>query len=242
MAEDFRRRFYISLILTIPLLYLSPTIQEWFGYEFDFRGKGYMIFAIATALFFYGGWPFLKGLFEELKGKQPGMMTLIGLAILNDIPIMTIATDRVRTAINPVRWNMKRVLTIASVLSVTGVISSFLLYWFLRTHTDFTTKEIQTMIFLKLLVAGHMTIFLTRNTGALWQKPYPSLWLFITLEGTQVIGTLFAVYGILIPDISWAQALIVWGYAFVWIFMLSGVKILTYKILNKYTQVPVTER
>ncbi len=167
---------------------------------------------------------------------------IVLLAILNDIPIMTIATDKETTARNPVRWNMKRVLSIATVLSVTGVISSFLLYWYLRNQTTVTTKEIQTMIFLKLLVAGHMTIFLTRNTGALWQKPYPSLWLFFTLEGTQVIGTLFAVYGILIPPIGWAKALIVWAYAFVWIFMLSGIKILTYKILDKHTKITVNER
>ncbi|MCF8234246.1 MAG: plasma-membrane proton-efflux P-type ATPase [Bacteroidales bacterium] len=167
---------------------------------------------------------------------------IVLLAILNDIPIMTIASDNVRTAAKPVRWNMKRVLSIASVLSVTGVISSFLLYWYLRTQANASTETIQTMIFLKLLVAGHMTIFLTRNTGALWQKPYPSLLLFLTLEGTQVIGTLFAVYGILIPPIGWANAGIVWAYAFVWIFMLSGVKILTYKILEKYTDIETTNR
>ncbi len=167
---------------------------------------------------------------------------IVLLAILNDIPIMTIATDHVRTATKPVRWNMKRVLSVASVLSVAGLISSFLLYWYLRNHTEAGTKTIQSMIFLKLLVAGHMTIFLTRNTGALWQKPYPSLLLFLTLEGTQVIGTLFAVYGILIPPIGWEKALIVWAYALVWIFMLSGVKVLTYKILNRYTEIPVTKR
>ncbi|MDZ7743444.1 MAG: HAD-IC family P-type ATPase [Bacteroidota bacterium] len=81
MVKDFRRRFWISLIATIPLLFLSSMIQDWFGYTFNFEGKGYVIFAIATFLFFYGGWPFLKGLFDELKEKQPGMMTLIALAI-----------------------------------------------------------------------------------------------------------------------------------------------------------------
>ncbi|MCF8234245.1 MAG: cadmium-translocating P-type ATPase [Bacteroidales bacterium] len=81
MVKDFRRRFWISLAATIPLLFLSSMIQDWFGYTFDFEGKGYVIFAIATFLFFYGGWPFLKGLFNELKEKQPGMMTLIALAI-----------------------------------------------------------------------------------------------------------------------------------------------------------------
>lgn len=81
MVSDFRRRFWISLIITIPLLFISSTIQEWFGYKFGFKGKEYVIFIMATFLFFYGGWPFLKGLFNELKEKQPGMMTLIALAI-----------------------------------------------------------------------------------------------------------------------------------------------------------------
>lgn len=81
MAEDFRQRFWISLVVTIPLLVLSTTIQGWLGYELEFTGRGYVIFALATFLFFYGGWPFLKGLVDELKQKQPGMMTLIALAI-----------------------------------------------------------------------------------------------------------------------------------------------------------------
>ncbi|MFO8130229.1 MAG: plasma-membrane proton-efflux P-type ATPase [Bacteroidales bacterium] len=158
---------------------------------------------------------------------------IVLLAILNDIPIMTIASDNVRTPSKPVRWNMKRVLTIATVLSVTGVISSFLLYWYLREYAHYPANTIKSMIFLKLLVAGHMTIFLTRNTGAIWQKPYPSLALFLSLEGTQVTGTLFAVYGILIPPVGWANAGIVWGYALIWILLLSGLKILTYKVMDR---------
>jgi len=81
MAEDFKRRFWISLILTLPLLFLSTTIQEWFSYEIEFDGRGFVIFGLASILFFYGGWPFLAGLVSELKKKQPGMMTLIALAI-----------------------------------------------------------------------------------------------------------------------------------------------------------------
>lgn len=89
------------------------------------------------------------------------------------------------------------------------------------------------MMFLKLLVAGHMTIFLTRNTGWLWQKPYPNWLLIVTLEATQVTGTLFAVYGWLIHPIGWANAGIVWGYTIVWLFILNAVKVGTIKILNK---------
>jgi Cu2+-exporting ATPase len=81
MIEDFRRRFWISLILTIPVLVLSPLIQNIFGYEFTFRFDNYVLFALSSLIYFYGGWPFLTGLVDELKKKQPGMMTLIGVAI-----------------------------------------------------------------------------------------------------------------------------------------------------------------
>jgi len=155
------------------------------------------------------------------------------LAILNDIPIMTIAFDNVPTAKKPVRWEMKRVLTISTVLSVGGVISSFLLFWYIFQHLGWDKETVQTMIFLKLLVAGHMTIFLTRNKGWLWQKPYPSWLLFLTLEATQVIGTLVAVYGWLIHPIGWAKAGIVWGYALIWIILLNALKVITIKIINK---------
>jgi Cu2+-exporting ATPase len=81
MIRDFRRRFFVSLGLTVPLLVLSPTIQEILGYSVSFPYSRYVLFALASAIFVYGGWPFLKGLIDELKGKQPGMMTLIALAI-----------------------------------------------------------------------------------------------------------------------------------------------------------------
>jgi Cu2+-exporting ATPase len=81
MTADFKRRFYIVLILTVPVMALSPMIQHFMGVNWQFRGSRYMLFALSTAGFFYGGWPFLKGLIEEIKSKNPGMMTLIGFAI-----------------------------------------------------------------------------------------------------------------------------------------------------------------
>jgi len=81
MIEDFKRRFFISLIVTIPILILSPMIQEWINLSIDFTGDSYILFALATFIYFYGGWPFLTGLKDELKEKKPGMMTLIAMAI-----------------------------------------------------------------------------------------------------------------------------------------------------------------
>ncbi|MBN20967.1 MAG: copper-translocating P-type ATPase [Bdellovibrionaceae bacterium] len=81
MIEDFRKRFWLSLILTLPILLLSDMIQQWIGLDIEFRGEGAILFVLSTVAFFYGGWPFLKGLTSELKNKAPGMMTLIALAI-----------------------------------------------------------------------------------------------------------------------------------------------------------------
>jgi len=83
MVADFRRRFWVSLVLGIPIVLLSPLIQQFMGVkgQWDFPGDAYFQFGFSTIVFFYGGWPFLKGLVDELKKKNPGMMTLIGLAI-----------------------------------------------------------------------------------------------------------------------------------------------------------------
>ncbi len=81
MLEDFKKRFYISLILTFPILLLSPAIQSFLGYKLEFYGSVYLVFIFSSLVYFYGGYPFLKGLRDELKQKQPGMMTLIAVAI-----------------------------------------------------------------------------------------------------------------------------------------------------------------
>lgn len=81
MIEDFKKRFWISIIITIPIVVLAPMIQELLGYELRFEGDRYVQFGLSTIVFFYGGWPFLKGLVSEIKDRAPGMMTLIALAI-----------------------------------------------------------------------------------------------------------------------------------------------------------------
>ena len=81
MVDDFRRRFWISLALTPPILVLSPMIQHFFGYELDFAGRGLLVLLLSSVVYFYGGWPFLSGFVSELRKRQPGTMTLIALAI-----------------------------------------------------------------------------------------------------------------------------------------------------------------
>jgi H+-transporting ATPase len=127
---------------------------------------------------------------------------------------------------------MHRVLTLSAVLGVLGVISSFALFWIAEEYLRLPRETIQTLIFLKLLVAGHLTIFLTRNTGAVWQRPWPAWQLIAAAEGTQLLGTLAAVYGWLVPPIGWGYALAVWGYAIGWFLFNSLVKIAVYRMVT----------
>jgi H+-transporting ATPase len=142
---------------------------------------------------------------------------IVLLAILNDFPIMMIAYDNASIAERPVKWDMRRVLTVAASLGIVGVIESFLLFWYVDTVMQVPRETLQTIIFLKLLVAGHLTIYVTRNQRWFWLHPWPSLKLFATCEITQVLGTLVAVYGLFVAPIGWTYALAVWAYALAWL-------------------------
>lgn len=163
---------------------------------------------------------------------------IVMIALLNDFPIMMIAYDNAPTAPQPVRWDMTRVLIISILLGVLGVVASFSLFWIAETYLHLPADVIRTLIFLKLLVAGHLTIFLTRNTGAIWQRPWPSWSFFNVTIATKVIGTFAAVYGWLIPPIGWGYALLVWAYALAWFFVNSGAKIIAYRALKAYRNSP----
>lgn len=81
MIADFRKRFYVVLVLTVPVMLLSKMIQHWLGITITFPGDKYVLLVLSTVVFIYGGWPFLKGWWDEMKQWEPGMMTLIGFAI-----------------------------------------------------------------------------------------------------------------------------------------------------------------
>lgn len=81
MINDFRKRFYVMLVLTVPVLLLSPMMQHWLHWQLTFSGSSYVLFLLSTVIFIYGESPFLTGWLSEMKAKNPGMMTLIGFAI-----------------------------------------------------------------------------------------------------------------------------------------------------------------
>jgi len=142
---------------------------------------------------------------------------IVMLAILNDVPIMMIAYDNAPSATKPVRWDMDQVLSVAVMLGISGVAASFVLFWYAESVLGLPRDMIQTLIFLKLLVAGHLTIYVTRSKRWFWSRPWPSIRLFIACEVTQIVGTLLAVYGYFVYPIGWSYALAVWGYALAWL-------------------------
>jgi H+-transporting ATPase len=164
-------------------------------------------------------------------------LMIVVLAILNDLPIMMIAFDNAPVAPKPVRWQMNRILTLATILGIFGVVSSFILLWVAREYFHLDTGIIQTLIFLKLAVAGHMTIYLAR-TGQqhFWERPFPSLALFGTAEITQIGATLIAIYGVFVmTPIGWGLALIVWGYALVAFVISDQIKVRLFKKIHPYS-------
>jgi len=163
---------------------------------------------------------------------------IVILALLNDLPIMMIAYDNVKIHEHPVRWNMRDVLVVASLLGITGVFSSFFLFLIGLEVLHLDMAVLQTLIFLKMTVGGHMTIYLAR-TGVqhFWERPLPAKILFFTAEITQFVGTLIAVYGVaLMTPIGWGLAGLVWGYALL-AFMITDVLKIHFFRLMKHTDV-----
>jgi H+-transporting ATPase len=158
---------------------------------------------------------------------------IVILALLNDMPIMTIAYDNVRVQEKPVRWNMRGVLIVASLLGATGVVSSFGLFLIGLEVFHLSFSTLQTLIFLKMTVAGHLTIYLARTgVNHFWKRPLPASVLFVTTEVTQVIGTLFAVYGVFMAPIGWVFAALVWGYALLSFMITDQLKIHFFRLMR----------
>jgi H+-transporting ATPase len=156
---------------------------------------------------------------------------IVLLALLNDGAILSIAYDKVRYANQPEAWNMRSVLGIATVLGVTGVIASFGLFYLGERVFHLSRDFIRPLMYLKLSVAGHLTIFLTRTRGPFWSIR-PARILLLAVIGTQLVATFIAVYGLLMPAIGWGWALAVWGYALAWFLVNDRVKLATYRVLD----------
>jgi H+-transporting ATPase len=161
---------------------------------------------------------------------------IILLALLNDLPIMTIAYDNTWLSPVPARWQMKRVLTVASTLGVLGVIETFALLVLAMHFFGLTSEQLQSLIFLKLAVAGHLTLMVARTKHRFFQRPYPSAILFLAVLGTQTVAALIVGFGLFVAKIPWVYVGLVWIYALVWMVLEDEAKILVYRHLGSRGQ------
>lgn len=158
-------------------------------------------------------------------------LMIVLLALLNDMPIMTIAYDNVRYSNTPERWNMRPLLSVATFLGTLGVIETFGMLYIGLNVLHLSHTVLQSFIYLKLSVAGHLALFMARTKGPFWSIR-PAWQLLIAVVGTQFTATIITVYGILLPAMGWTNAVIVWGYALVLFLVIDFLKVQFYKVLN----------
>jgi len=217
-----------DIILTAPGLSVINDAIKQARITFE-RMKSYSIFRIAETIRII---LFMTLTIVVFNFYPITALMIIVLALLNDIPILAIASDHTKVDANPVRWNMPEILTISSMLGIAGVVSSFLLFYILL-QMKFSEEMIQSMFFAKLVIAGHGTIYNTRVDDWFWKKPYPSWLLFNATFSTRLLGTLIAVYGVFITPIGWKYAFWMWVYALAWFVFNDAVKVATYKLLRE---------
>ncbi len=156
---------------------------------------------------------------------------IVLIALFNDVPIMAIAYDNVKSSNKPERWNMRSVLTMSSFLGIIGVFSSFGIFYIGDVVLKLPLGVLQAFIFLKLAVAGHLTIFVTRTRGHFWSIR-PGGLLFWSAVVTKVAATLIVVYGVFVSPIGWGLAAFIWGYAFIAFVATDFLKVRFYKLLD----------
>ncbi len=156
---------------------------------------------------------------------------IVMLALLNDAAILSIAYDNVVYRNKPEAWNMRMVLGIATVLGLVGPVASFGLFYLGDRVLHIDRPQIQTMMYLLLSVAGHLTIFQTRTRGP-WWSIRPALVLWLAVLGTQILATVICLSGFLVTPLWWGWAVMVWAYALGWFLLTDPVKLLAYRILD----------
>jgi H+-transporting ATPase len=156
---------------------------------------------------------------------------IVMIMLLNDGAILSIAYDNVRYKNKPEAWNMHMVLGVSTALGLIGVVAAFGLFYLGERVFHLDRAVVQTLIYLKLSVAGHLTIFLTRTRGPFWSiRPARILWMAVL--GTQIVATFIAVYGLFMEPLGWGWAAFVWGYALAWALVNDRVKLLAYRIFD----------
>jgi H+-transporting ATPase len=224
-----------DVLLTLPGLgVIIKGVRE--GKTVFARMKNYVIYRISETLRLV---VFITLIILIFNVKPIGPHQIILLAILNDIPILMIAGDRATPAVEPDSWGMSRLITIGTVLGAAGVVTSFLMYFILHHYVlahSITLGQLQTAMFLKFAISGHMLFFVARSRGHWWSKPYPSRGLLAAILGTMAISTTIATVGLgsFLPAIPPVLTLAMWAWCLVWMQVADGAKLLTYRLLDRH--------
>ena len=232
-ATDAARAAAAIVLMTPGLSVIIDAIKE--SRKIFQRMNSYSIYRIAETLrvLFFMTLAILIFNFYPLTAVM-----IVMLALLNDGAILSIAYDKVRYKDAPEAWNMRLVLGVSTVLGVIGVVAAFGLFYMGERVFHLDRAVIQTLMYLKLSVAGHLTIFLTRTRGPFWSiRPARILWMAVL--GTQTLATLIAVYGVFMAPLGWGWALFVWAYALTWFLVNDRVKLLAYRIFDPLKSAPV---
>ncbi len=159
-------------------------------------------------------------------------LLIVLLSLLNDLPIMTIAYDNVLYSKSPEKWKMREIITLATLMGFVGVIATIILFYLAYVTLGLSLAVVQSLIFLKLAAAGHLTLFVARTRGPFWSVR-PAIPLLAAVILTQLTATLIVVYGIFIAPIGWYLAGIVWLYAIVEeLVVMDWVKVHVYRLIN----------
>jgi H+-transporting ATPase len=158
---------------------------------------------------------------------------IILLAFFNDVPIMTIAYDRTPLDPQPVRWDMHRVILVSTVMGLTGVTGSFLMLFVALDVLHLSIPEVQTFVFLKMAVAGHLTLFVSRRRGFFLKKPYPAPIVIWSAVGTKLAATVLVAFGFgLVAPIGWRSIGLIWAYSITWALLTDWAKLGVYHHLE----------
>ena len=227
-ATDAARAAAAIVLMTPGLSVIIDAIKE--SRRIFQRMNSYAIYRIAETLrvLFFMTLAILVFNFYPLTAVM-----IVMLALLNDGAILSIAYDNVQYRNAPEAWNMRVVLGVSTVLGVLGVIAAFGLFFLAERVLHIDRPHIQTMMYLKLSVAGHLTIFLTRTRGPFWSiRPARILW--VAVLGTQALATCIALFGFgLVTPLAWYWVLLVWGWAMAWFLVNDRIKLLTYSVLDR---------
>jgi len=225
-ATDAARAAAAIVLLTPGLSVIIEAIKE--SRRIFQRMNSYAIYRIAETLRVL---LFMTLAIVVFKFYPLTAIMIVMLALLNDGAILSIAYDNVIYRNKPEAWDMRTVLGISTVLGVVGVIAAFGLFYLGERVFHLDRAHIQTLMYLKLSVAGHLTIFLTRTRGPFWSIR-PARILLLAVVGTQTVATLIAVYGLFMTPLGWSWALFVWGYALVWFVVNDRVKLIAYRFFD----------